>query len=191
MEIKKIPRKRINPAPYNPRRNLKPGDPEYESLKRSIKEFGYIDPLVWNKRTGHLVGGHQRLKVLDEMGVEGVEVSVVDLSLTKEKALNLALNRISGDWDEVKLQEILSELYDSDIDIELTGFEETELKELTASLNPPEINLDNFQEVEYDNKENYFKLILFLNQEQARRLKENKPKEKPWEDYILSLLPEK
>jgi len=56
---------KLNPAKYNPRVDLKPGDPEYEKLKRSIKEFGYVEPIVWNKRTGNVVGGHQRLKILE------------------------------------------------------------------------------------------------------------------------------
>nr|WP_281242048.1 ParB N-terminal domain-containing protein [Marininema mesophilum] len=60
---------KINPASYNPRKNLKPGDDEYEKLKRSINHFGYIEPLVWNSRTGNLVGGHQRLKIFLEQGL--------------------------------------------------------------------------------------------------------------------------
>ncbi|MBF0572026.1 MAG: ParB N-terminal domain-containing protein, partial [Candidatus Omnitrophica bacterium] len=79
MNIKSIPIQSINPAEYNPRRDLKPGDPDYEKLKISINTFGYVEPLVWNSRTGNLVGGHQRLKILVEQGVQEVEVSVVDL----------------------------------------------------------------------------------------------------------------
>jgi len=64
MEIIKIPITKINPAPYNQRLDLQPGDVEYEKIKRSITEFDLVEPLVWNKQTGNLVGGHQRLKVL-------------------------------------------------------------------------------------------------------------------------------
>jgi len=67
MEILNIAIKDINPAPYNPRKDLRPGDPEYENIKQSILEFDMVEPLVWNKQTGNLVGGHQRLKVLEEM----------------------------------------------------------------------------------------------------------------------------
>ena len=66
-----IIRKRISeliPAPYNPRKDIQPGDPEYEKLKRSLEEFGYVEPVIWNARTGYVVGGHQRLKVLRELG---------------------------------------------------------------------------------------------------------------------------
>ena len=87
----------INPAPYNPRKDLTPGTPEYERLKRSIDTFGCVEPLVWNKRSGNLVGGHQRFKVLLARGDTTTDVSVVDLPPEQEKALNVALNKISGD----------------------------------------------------------------------------------------------
>lgn len=122
---------RVNPAPYNPRRDLQPGDPEYINLARSIEEFGCVQPLVWNKRTGTLVGGHQRFKVLLERGARTVDVSVVDLPLEREKALNLALNKISGDWDPGKLAELLEELTQiPDFDVALTGFDAPEIDAL-------------------------------------------------------------
>ena len=79
MNIKTIPTHTINPAPYNPRKDLKPGDPEYEKLKRSIDTFGCVEPLVWNQRSGNLVGGHQRFKILLARGDQETQVSVVDL----------------------------------------------------------------------------------------------------------------
>lgn len=130
MIIQKIPIEQINPAPYNPRKDLKPGDVEYEKLKRSIKEFDFIEPLVWNKRTSVLIGGHQRLKVLKDLGYKEVDVSVVDLDTIKEKALNIALNKIEGEWDFVKLKELLVELDTGDFDVTLTGFGEEDLKRL-------------------------------------------------------------
>ena len=90
------------PATYNPRKDLKPGDPEYEKLKRSLDEFGYVEPIIWNKRTGNVVGGHQRLKVLKADGIKEVDCVVIDFDEEKEKALNVALNKISGDWDNKK-----------------------------------------------------------------------------------------
>src|SRR5574341_906784 len=110
MDVQKIKISQINPAPYNPRLDLKPGDLAYEKLKRSITEFGFVEPLVWNKRTGHLVGGHQRFKILVARGVKEVDVSVVDLPLHREKALNIALNKTGGEWDLPKLGELLKEL---------------------------------------------------------------------------------
>jgi len=97
VQVSKIPIGQLNPAKYNPRKDLHPGDPEYEKLKRSMQEFGYVEPIVWNKRTGNIIGGHQRLKVLIDMGMQEVDCVVVDLDEAKEKALNLALNKIQGD----------------------------------------------------------------------------------------------
>ena len=96
MIIQKIPINKINPAPYNPRLDLQPEDPEYQKLKKSIEEFDMVTPLIWNKQTGNLVGGHQRLKILIGQEIKEIEVSVVDLPEAKEKALNIALNKISG-----------------------------------------------------------------------------------------------
>ncbi len=131
MDIQKIPVGQINPAPYNPRQDLKPGDPAYEKLKQSLSQFGYVEPLVWNRRTGHLVGGHQRFKILLERGVQEADVSVVDLPLEQEKALNIALNKIQGDWDDAKLATLLAELAQiPEFDVGLTGFEPYEITDL-------------------------------------------------------------
>ena len=70
MLIEKVSSSKLNPAAYNPRRDLKPGDKDYEKLKRSISEFGYVEPVIWNKTTGNVVGGHQRLKVLRGRGAQ-------------------------------------------------------------------------------------------------------------------------
>jgi DNA modification methylase len=138
MEIRKIPIEKLNPAAYNPRKDLQPGDPEYEKLKRSIQEFGYVEPIVWNKRTGNIVGGHQRYKVLLDMGMSEVDCVVVDLDETKEKALNLALNKIQGDWDYLKLKDILQELDTGEFDIEITGFDMGEIEDLMTQFHVPE-----------------------------------------------------
>ena len=98
----------LNAAQYNPRIALEPGMPEWEKLKTSIEQFGNVEPVVWNRRTGNVVGGHQRLAVLKSMGYESVPCSVVDLDEKEEKLLNIALNKIKGQWDYDKLEEILS-----------------------------------------------------------------------------------
>ena len=116
-----IERKRtadLIPADYNPRKDLKPGDPEYDKLKRSMEQFGYVEPVIWNKTTGRVVGGHQRLKVLMDMGVTEVECVVVELNEEREKALNIALNKISGDWDKDKLMLLISDLQGADFDVD-------------------------------------------------------------------------
>lgn len=121
------------PADYNPRKDLQPGDPDYEKLKRSMKEFGYVDPIIWNQQTGHVVGGHQRLKILQDEGIKEAECVVVNLDEEKEKALNIALNKISGDWDKDKLALLMTDLQASDLDILLTGFDEDEISDLLAT----------------------------------------------------------
>ena len=118
------------PADYNPRKDLKPGDAEYEKLRRSIEQFGYVEPVIWNKTTGRVVGGHQRLKVLMDMGMTEVDCVVVEMDEDKEKALNIALNKISGDWDKDKLALLIADLQGADFDVSLTGFEPAEIDDL-------------------------------------------------------------
>ncbi len=133
MEITKLPIEDINPAKYNPRKDLKPGDDEYEKLKRSIQEFDLVEPLIVNKRGNVLVGGHQRLKVLIELGHTETEVSLVDLPPSKEKALNINLNKIAGEWDFPALKDLLEEL-DGEIDLDLTGFTADDIDILMGSV---------------------------------------------------------
>ncbi|MBX3315754.1 MAG: DNA modification methylase [Phycisphaeraceae bacterium] len=151
LRLERIAARRINPAPYNPRLDLKPGDPDYEKLARSVDEFGLVEPLVWNRRTGNLVGGHQRFKILLARGVKEVDVSVVDLPIEREKALNIALNKISGDWDERKLGALLDELTATpDLDVLLTGFDMCEIDGLIAN---SRLELDPSREESFDIEE--------------------------------------
>lgn len=142
MDIQKIPVKKIKHAKYNPRKNLKPGDNEYEKLKRSIKEFGYVEPVIWNQRTGNIVGGHQRFKVLTQLGEKEVDCVVVDMDDEKEKALNVALNKVSGDWDMPLLTDLLKDLDDSGFDLSLTGFDLAEINELFGEPDAQEDDFD-------------------------------------------------
>lgn len=136
MEIQKIDINKLIPATYNPRKDLKPNDEEYIKIKNSIINFGYVEPVIINKDFT-VIGGHQRLKVLKELNYEKIECIVVDLDKTQEKALNIALNKISGDWDNNKLEELLAELKETDIDLDITGFSFDEvdniLKDITGS----------------------------------------------------------
>ncbi len=121
----------LNAAQYNPRIALEPGMPEWEKLKASIEQFGNVEPVVWNQRTGNVVGGHQRLAVLKSMGYESVPCSVVDLDEKEEKLLNIALNKIKGQWDYKKLEEILSG-YDYEV-ATASGFSAEEIAVILAS----------------------------------------------------------
>jgi ParB-like chromosome segregation protein Spo0J len=110
MQIERKKIRDMDRAAYNPRIELIPGDTEYENLRRSITTYGLIIPVVWNKRTNRVVGGHQRLTVLENEGETEVDVSVVDLDETQERQLNVALNKVEGGWDEEKLGDLLAEL---------------------------------------------------------------------------------
>jgi len=168
MNIKTVALTEINPAAYNPRKDLQPGDAEYEKLKRSIQEFDVVEPLVWNERTGNLVGGHQRLKVLKELGFAEVEVSVVDMDDAREKALNIALNKISGEWDFPALKDLLEEL-DGMIDLELTGFDIDEIESLTDKFDIDEIGAPTLAD---GDRTPYQQMAFTLHDEQAEKVKE-------------------
>lgn len=128
-EVKRI--SDMNRAEYNPRINLLPSDEEFEKLKDCIQKYGMVLPIIWNKRTNNVVGGHQRLTVEEYLGHKEVTVSVVDLDEVKEKQLNIALNKISGQWDDKKLIEIINEL---DETVLATGFSLAEIEALEASI---------------------------------------------------------
>jgi hypothetical protein len=132
MQVSKFKVEDLRPAAYNPRKELKPGDPEFEKLKKSIQEFGYVEPILVNIRNNTVVGGHQRLSVMKHLGVAEVDCVVVDIDDAKEKALNIALNKISGEWDNEKLTDLLKELNLSGYDTALTGFDIKEMDELFA-----------------------------------------------------------
>lgn len=129
MDIRTINASLLKPAAYNPRKDLQPGDAEYQKLEESIEAFGLVEPIVWNETTGNVVGGHQRLKVLLAQGRTEIEVSVVHLNERDEKILNVLLNKTGGRWNIGKLSDLLQELDDTG-DLALTGFDDWELQSL-------------------------------------------------------------
>lgn len=132
-------------ADYNPRKILTPNDIEYQKIKRSIEEFGYVDPIIINA-DGTIIGGHQRCTVLKDLGYTNVDVVVVSVDKQKEKALNIALNKITGEWDEIKLRDLLLDLDLEQYDLTLTGFEQNDLVDLIDRLTiNPEAEEDNFE----------------------------------------------
>ena len=144
MTIEKKHIEELLPADYNPRKDLKSGDAEYEKLKRSIDQFGYVEPVIWNKATGCVIGGHQRLKVLKDAGLTELDCVIVELPLDKEKALNIALNKINGEWDKEKLALLIADLQAEDFDISLTGFEPAEIDNLFKDALAEGIQEDDF-----------------------------------------------
>ncbi|MCH4013825.1 MAG: site-specific DNA-methyltransferase [Solobacterium sp.] len=141
--LKNIPVTELKPAAYNPRKKLKPGDKEYEKIKNSIKEFGFADPLVVNSDMT-IIGGHQRLTVAMDLGYTEVPCAVVNIDKTREKALNIALNKITGAWDEELLADLLKDLEASDFNTALTGFEPPEMEALFNKVCDKEVTEDSF-----------------------------------------------
>lgn len=114
MSIKRYPREikkltELKKAEYNPRTIT---DTAKHGMKASLQAFGDLQPIVWNKRTGNIVSGHQRYDVLTELGETETEVIIVDFDDLTEKKANLEMNNqsITGDWDEAKLADILDEI---------------------------------------------------------------------------------
>ena len=144
MNIQTVPAEQLKAAAYNPRKDLKPGDVEYEKLRRSIEEFGYVEPVIWNERTGNIVGGHQRFKVLTALGYTEIDCVVLDIDEQREKALNVALNKISGEFDIPLLTDLLRDLSDNGFDASLTGFDAAEMNELFSDKPSGKVKEDNF-----------------------------------------------
>lgn len=143
-------RKKIDelvPADYNPRKDLQEADKEYQDIKNGIQTYGLVIPLIMNKRTGNLVNGHQRLKVLKALGWTEVDVSVVDMDEKKEKALNLALSRIDGDFDKKALSNVMSEIKAAGIDPITMGFTKSEVEKMF----PKEMEVESLFGEEADN----------------------------------------
>lgn len=143
MNFKKLQIDTLKPATYNPRKDLKPGDKEYEKIKNSIHEFGYVDPIIVNSDFT-IIGGHQRWKVLKHMGYTEVDCVVIDIDKTKEKALNVALNKISGEWNTDLLADLIQDLQSLDYDLGFTGFDPPEIDELFNNIHNKDIKEDDF-----------------------------------------------
>ena len=139
-----MPIGQLKPAAYNPRKQLKPGDKEYEKIKKSIEEFGYVEPIIVNYDMT-VIGGHQRLTVLKNLGYEEVQCVVVHIEDEhKVKALNIALNKITGAWNEQLLADLIVDLQSVDFNVDLTGFEAPEVEQLFSKVYNKKIKEDDF-----------------------------------------------
>ncbi|MEG0165658.1 DUF4417 domain-containing protein [Anaerorhabdus sp.] len=147
---------KLKPAEYNPRVELKPTDDEYIKIKNSIEQLGYCDPVVVNKDFT-VIGGHQRLNVLKDLGYKSITVVKVNVSKEKEKTLNVALNKITGKWDKRKLADLFDDLSLNDFDIEITGFDAPEIDKI--------MGIDDFSVNARINTVNAYNLDIFNEQE--------------------------
>ncbi|HEO5851022.1 TPA: DNA modification methylase [Streptococcus agalactiae] len=143
MGIKELPLSDLKPASYNPRKKLKKGDKEYEKIKQSLLKFGYVDPIIVNEDLT-VIGGHQRLTVLKDLKYETAKCVIVSLSKEDEKALNIALNKITGQWDDQLLADLLLDLQESDFNLDLTGFEPPEIDDILSNVHDKDLTEDDF-----------------------------------------------
>jgi DNA modification methylase len=132
LRVEQIPIGRLRPWPGNPRVI---GEDEMASLRRSLSQWGLVQPLVVRRADHTVIAGHQRLEAAKALGLTHVPVIYVSLPEQEAKALNLALNRIHGEWDLPKLGEILEELQSlPDLDETLTGFAGAEIDQVLGDL---------------------------------------------------------
>ncbi len=133
MQTQELSFERVNLAIYNPRVELEPEDQEWKDIEASLDEFGQVVGMVWNTRTGNVVGGHQRIRILKHRGKDRAFFTVVDLDPEAEKRLNVILNKVSGRWSTAKLTTLLGELKTAGLDVQKLGFRPVELQTLLGS----------------------------------------------------------
>jgi DNA modification methylase len=132
LTVEQVPIDQLRPDPANPRRI---SDEELDSLERSIRQFGFVQPVLARKEDSTVIGGHQRLVAARRLGLANVPVTYLDLSIEQARLLNLALNKISGSWDDALLARLLADLQASPtIDLSLSGFGDDEVRDLLRSL---------------------------------------------------------
>ena len=145
MQTQLVPIQSLNPAKYNPR--TMPRD-QMEALKRSLEKYGFVEPVVVNKRGNVIVGGHQRVTAWQEMGRKSLPVLFVDLDEANEKALNLSLNKISGVWDDTALSLVLSDLKGlgcTDDDFSFMGFSPQEVADALSVFGTVGLKMDDLK----------------------------------------------
>jgi hypothetical protein len=148
----------LTPHPGNPRKIT---DKQLKMLEKSLKEFGDLSGVIFNKKTGHLIGGHQRLKIIPkdvevtmtdkshgyfELNGDKFGVRIVDWDETKEKAANIAANKGAGGWDFQLLSEWIIDLDHQNIDMDLTMFDSDELKSLFGQWDSGKDAVDKIEE---------------------------------------------
>ncbi len=132
LTVEDVAIERLRPDPANPRRI---SEDELEALTRSLRQFGFVQPVLARREDSTVIGGHQRLVAARRLGLTSVPVTWLDVSVEQARLLGLALNRISGTWDDALLARLLADLQATpDLDLTLSGFGEDEIKELLRSL---------------------------------------------------------
>ena len=168
MNIEEVKLKDLKPWKFNPRRMP---ESQKKKLKASLEEFGFVEPIVINK-DNTIIGGHQRYFVAKGMGIETAPCIRLDLDERKATALNLALNKIQGEWDEFKLSEVLQTIQDDKM-LALTGFEEGEVQVLLELLDVDVDYLTRDSKTEIAEEERVYEIrLLFRDRETFNELME-------------------
>ena len=153
MKVEKVKMEDLISPSWNPREM--PLN-EMEKLKKSIEKFGYVEPIIVNKHNNHIVGGNQRYEALRELGHDEIDVVYInEPDINREKALNVALNKISGEFDDDLLKKVFEDLKIAHFDdIELTGFDDYEINEILFSDNEDKFigDSDDEKESKYTDK---------------------------------------
>lgn len=162
----------VKPNPKNPRVDLRPGMPVYESLKKSIEHFEYVDPIIWNKTTGMIVSGHQRMQVMKDIAeekgepFETVDVMQVEMTEAEQDSFMIAVNKITGIWDNEKLEALFREL--SEEDLEYTGYTKFEIDNILDDRTEDLIDTDMEEEYGESVGETKFKITIVFDSEEDR-----------------------
>jgi DNA modification methylase len=132
LTVAEVPIDDLHPDPANPRRI---GEDELDALERSLRQFGFVQPVLARRDDQTVIGGHQRLVAARRLGLTSVPVTWLDVSVEQARLLGLALNKISGSWDDALLARLLADLQSMpDLDLTLSGFGDDEVKDLLRSL---------------------------------------------------------
>src|SRR5665811_1980819 len=132
LSVEFVPLDDLRPDPANPRRI---GEDELDALERSLRQFGFVQPVLARRDDRTVIGGHQRLVAARRLGLTTVPVTWLDVSVEQARLLGLALNKISGSWDDALLARLLADLQTTpNVDLTLSGFGEDEVKDLLRSL---------------------------------------------------------
>ena len=161
MKIKKLKIKDLISPEWNPRQIT---ELEMQKLQDSIQEFGYVDPIIVNTVNNHIVGGNQRYTALQALGYKEVDcILIEEPDIEREKALNVSLNNISGEWDKTRLTDIFKEFDLNGFDLKLTSFDNLQIEELDLDIDLTSLensfyenNTDNETEEEKEAKEYSF-----------------------------------
>ena len=173
---------KVIPNPKNPRIDLRPGMPLYEKLRDSIEHFDYVDPIIWNKRTGMIVSGHQRFQVMKDLAeakgekFDKVDVMEVDMAENEQDAFMVAVNKITGLWDTEKLEALFRELEEEDL--KYTGYDDFEIEAILSDSSDTDVGFNDEGDSYAGDTSVTYRIVIYYATEEERNKAFNEFKEK-------------